>query len=100
MTIKECVSEIRQAVAAGTSYTALLAVKQAPDSESMRLEIHLLDVPGADSFRAMDEMVDRLMESFGDLPWLVFAHSPQASRAVRRRFLGRADIVTPSVKKP
>ena len=96
--IEARLAEIKRAVAAFTTHSALLALIKGPDSDSERLEIHLLDVPSKDSFRAMDEMVDHLIDAFGDLSWLVFTHSPEASRVVRQRFQGRAQVVTPSLK--
>lgn len=94
-TISDFIPMIRRAVQEFTSFTALLVLTRAPEDESIRLEIHLLDVPPDRSFRTMDAMVQHLMGQFGELPWLVFAHSATASRAVAQRLQGRAETVMP-----
>lgn len=93
--IRDHVVAIKNVLAGFTRYETLLVITRSPEADSDRLEVHVLDVASNDSFQVMESTVQRLMDAFGELPWLVFAHSLAASTAVRSRFAGRAESILP-----
>lgn len=93
--VRERVQDIKRSLVDFIKHETLVALTKSIEGDTDRVEVHLLDVHPNESFAAMESTVEHLSGDFGELPWLVFAHTPDASPHVRARFTNRAERLFP-----